>query len=50
MMSTPGAREECSLEDMVVGDGDCEVARAYCPRVVDEVRLDHSPDAGAWAE
>ncbi len=49
-MSTPGARKEGSLENLVVGDGDCEGVRAYCPRVADEVRLDHTPNVGAWAE
>ena len=49
-MSPPGARKEGSLEDLAVGDGDCEGVRAYCPRVADEVRLDHTPNAGSYTE
>ena len=49
-VSSTGAREEGSLESGAVGDGDCEIVRAKCSRVGDEVELNLSTDAGTWAE
>ncbi len=49
-VSSPGAREEGSLEDVTVGDGECEIVRANCSRVGDEVGLNYSTDGGTWAE